>query len=279
MARFVFRSVTGVDGFAVNPLTLSSVFDYDDVSVSSTEIRLFDSASSYASFTGNGFRFVTVEGEPLPVAGTVTGLRVQEGPVAVVQVTGWTLDLAALFQDIASNNYRAVMANMFGGDDTVIGSAGADLLIGGAGNDVIRGGGRADRLEGGSGRDRLFGQAGNDELIGGPGDDRLVGGAGGDTLSGGGGNDTLIGGSGFDRLTGGAGRDVFVFGARDGSDRLMDFREGQDRIQITAGASRLSELEISDSGTNNTMIEFGSTKILVMNGQGVTWDASDFIFS
>lgn len=146
-------------------------------------------------------------------------------------------------------------------DDSVSGGAGDDWIAGGAGNDVLRGGlgndnllGQAgddrlfgeigdDRLWGGGGHDTLVGGAGQDVLMGGVGRDRLFGGAGNDLLQGGlgddslngdGGNDTLVGGPGNDQLRGGAGADQFVFSGRTGTDRIMDFQSGTDRILIDA---------------------------------------------
>lgn len=280
MARFVFRSFDTSEGVAVNPLTVSRLFDYDDMSTSSTEIRLFDSSSSFASFTGSGFRFGLVGGEPMPISGTLNGLTVREDGVTLVQVTGWDIDVRTFIQDVAENDFRGVLNQMVGGNDTMIGTSAGDLLVTGAGRDVIRAGAGADRALGGSGRDTIYGQSGNDQLLGGSANDRLYGARGADTLSGGSGNDLLNGGSGYDKLRGGAGNDVFVFGSRDGrGDRILDFQEGADRIRITDAAIDFADVSIRDSGTNNSVIEFGSTRIIVFNGQDVTWDAGDFIFA
>jgi Ca2+-binding RTX toxin-like protein len=127
------------------------------------------------------------------------------------------------------------------GDDMLLGQDGNDRLIGGAGRDSLDGGTGNDRLTGGGARDKLFGDAGHDRLDGGGGQDRLAGGDGNDTLSGGAGKDRLFGGAGADRLDGGrgadildggAGRDVFVFGQRSGRDRVLNFENGIDRIDL-----------------------------------------------
>ena len=73
-----------------------------------------------------------------------------------------------------------------------------------------------------------------DTMAGGLGNDTLIGGAGGDRLLGGQGRDHLIGGAGADRLTGGNGADVFVFGPADGKDRVTDYIDGTDRIDLSA---------------------------------------------
>ncbi len=152
------------------------------------------------------------------------------------------------------------------GDDVLRGNAGADRLDGGAGNDVLQGGEGANVLIGGSGRDVMSGGSGDDvmdggededlllgddglDLIrGGDGADRLYGGRGADALEGGdgddliygeAGDDRLIGGAGADRLSGGVGADRFVFlaaadSAPSHADVILDFRTGEDAIDVTA---------------------------------------------
>ena len=121
----------------------------------------------------------------------------------------------------------------------------ADTVFGGAGNDTIFGGltsnfgfsqGVASLNFSLDRSDVLFGDAGDDLLDGAGGNDTLVGGAGGDTL---------IGGVGVDILTGGPGADIFRFGGIGGGpvpdtgvgqgnrDIITDFREGDDRIDLT----------------------------------------------
>ena len=58
----------------------------------------------------------------------------------------------------------------------------------------------------------------------------------------------LKGDQGDDRLTGGKGADIFVFGGSDGADRITDFRNGTDRIEIEDGAGRFDQLEIVRKG-------------------------------
>uniref|UniRef100_B0T7R1 Hemolysin-type calcium-binding region n=1 Tax=Caulobacter sp. (strain K31) TaxID=366602 RepID=B0T7R1_CAUSK len=99
-----------------------------------------------------------------------------------------------------------------GGNDYVVGSAGANLILGGDGDDIIDGRG---------GSDVIFGGAGNDVVFGGNGSDLLFGDAGADVVR---------GGAGVDIVSGGAGNDTFVFHAGDVSstsllpDMVLDFR-------------------------------------------------------
>ena len=120
------------------------------------------------------------------------------------------------------------------GNDTLEGNAGDDLLSGDAGDDLLMGGIGADTLDGGADDDRLEGGGGDDLLIGGAGDDHLLGGRRFDLLLGGAGADTLDGGAGNDTLIGGGGADSFVFRAGSGADRVVDFQNGVDMIEIEA---------------------------------------------
>jgi len=98
------------------------------------------------------------------------------------------------------------------------------------------GNGRAliENAYGGEGDDRIVGNTARNMLAGSDGKDRISGNEGNDTLKGGSGNDALAGGAGSDVLYGGSGRDAFRFGATDMGRRdvIMDFRKGQDRIDL-----------------------------------------------
>jgi D-alanyl-D-alanine carboxypeptidase len=104
-------------------------------------------------------------------------------------------------------------------------------LIGLGGDDVLKAGRGDDKLLGGTGHDALWGRAGDDVLSGDQGNDALYGGTG---------NDRLTGGAGRDVLHGGAGADQFIFTTTEDSgtgrqrDIIQDFRDGQDKIDLTA---------------------------------------------
>ncbi len=117
------------------------------------------------------------------------------------------------------------------GDDNIIGETGTDYIDGGTGNDLLDGGADTDRIYGKDGNDTILGGDGDDGgligtrtagLFGQNGDDLIDGGVGDDDLYGGNDNDTLIGGLGNDVLDGGSGSDIFVFGANDGHDIVID---------------------------------------------------------
>ncbi|MCZ8332736.1 MAG: calcium-binding protein [Rhodobacteraceae bacterium] len=118
------------------------------------------------------------------------------------------------------------------------GTNGADVLIGTAGNDDMDGRRGNDQLRGGAGNDDMDGDDGNDSLLGEDGRDDIDGGRGNDVLDGGAGNDTLVGGRGNDLLTGGAGADIFEFRRGDGNDRITDFTNGVDRIELDGFSAR-----------------------------------------
>ena len=158
-----------------------------------------------------------------------------------------------------------------GGNDRVFGNDGNDTLFGGAGNDSVNGGNGHDLLFGNEGVDTLVGASGSDTLFGGAGDDVMYGdyevslpglagslisgndlmdgGDGRDVMFGGYGNDTLIGGMGKDTMVGGEGADTFHFtstrestvipdftaeGLASGPDRIIDFKHGVDKIDVSA---------------------------------------------
>ncbi|MYH69100.1 MAG: hypothetical protein F4147_02965, partial [Gammaproteobacteria bacterium] len=108
--------------------------------------------------------------------------------------------------------------------------------------------------------DRLSGTAGNDTLDG-------LG--GNDTINGLGGNDRITGGPGDDTLSGGAGSDSFVFGPGSGSDRILDFTLGQDKILLDD--LRLVELNYSvrsgqDTETGSVMATDWEDITIVVHG-------------
>lgn len=123
-----------------------------------------------------------------------------------------------------------------------------------------------------------------DNLTGGAGDDLLMGFDQADTLGGGDGTDILVDGAGVDILSGGAGADVFVFVADGRLDRITDFEDGIDRIDLSdlpmlyAAAS----LDITPQ-SYGAMIRFGAERLRVetMDGQMLGLEDltdDDFIF-
>lgn len=164
--------------------------------------------------------------------------------------------------------------------DRLMGEAGDDVLKGGAGRDLLSGGDGDDRVDGGAGRDFIAGNSGSDVLSGDANNDVLKGGAGDDRLRGGAGDDELRGGGGVDILRGDAGADAFVFtwagesglGAR--ADKIVDFEQGADVIDIEAVAEGLDYAEggLSGTGPSFTLSEKdGHTRVQIdVDGDGVS---------
>jgi len=138
--------------------------------------------------------------------------------------------------------------------------------IGTSGDDIYFGGGSDDFIFGGEGNDQLHGARGDDLLDGGDSDDRMFGGAGNDTLIGGAGNDTLRGGVGDDILTGGEDSDTFVFYQGWGSDRITDFQDGIDIIELR-GFSSPSTSEVFAAASqvgSDVMFSLGGGDVLTI---------------
>lgn len=136
------------------------------------------------------------------------------------------------------------------GKDMMYGGGGDDTLIGGAGNDYLSGANGKDRLEGEDGKDVLAGGGGRDSLFGGAHKDVLFGQAGHDRMFGGKGNDQLDGYKGRDLLVGGAGKDTFIFDLDSGIDRIRDFRDDVDTLELDDalwGGSALTGAEVVDA--------------------------------
>jgi len=177
-------------------------------------------------------------------------------------------------------------------DNEIRGEGGNDFLTGGSGDDILRGGDGNDDLRGGSHDDALYGDAGSDAIYGGYQDDDLWGGSGNDHLDGESGRDVLRGGSGDDTLTGGsdsdddylygnAGSDVFIFFDAIGADRIMDFEDGSDLIDLSQVSTIHSFADVAglirQSG-NHVVIDVGTDDIVIRNTVVADIDASDFVF-
>ncbi len=129
-------------------------------------------------------------------------------------------------------------------DSNINGTSGDDRLQGCKDNETLRGF---------AGDDLLRGEGGKDELIGAKGDDRLVGGSGDDILNGGRGNDVLEGGSG---------RDTFVLLGGKNNDRILDFQNGVDLLELPSRLS-FNDLTILQRG-QNTLIQAGNNPLALL---------------
>lgn len=153
-----------------------------------------------------------------------------------------------------------------GGNDILNGAGGSDLLLGGIGNDTLKGETGDDILKGGLGNDWLKGGAGADELDGGVGNDTLKGGTGNDTLDGAFGDDVLTGNADDDRLTGGFGNDTFVFSRRGGTDTVIDFGTGADKLDFSAFGISDTETQTSFAKLMSLAVQDGASTVFTMAG-------------
>ncbi|MEO9821659.1 MAG: calcium-binding protein [Paracoccaceae bacterium] len=145
------------------------------------------------------------------------------------------------------------------GDDKVLGEDGNDFLLGDDGMDTVNGGAGNDTLRGDDGDDVLFGGKNKDVLKGGNGDDRIQGDQGGDWMN------------------GGDGVDTFVFRAGSGWDKIFEFEQGIDVMEIHDHVGGFATLAISDVGTRLEIIHDGG-RIFLLDEAGTTLSAADFDF-
>ena len=131
----------------------------------------------------------------------------------------------------------------------------------------------SDTVTGTDSGETLYGYQGDDEISGKGGDDRLDGGSGDDRLDGGRGDDTLVGGMG---------RDTFVFEPGGGDDRVTDFTNGEDKIDLSAFSRvfQLSDLTASQVGENLLLdlSDHGGGTITLENVALADLDDADFVF-
>lgn len=173
------------------------------------------------------------------------------------------------------------------GNDDLLGGSGDDFLWGGDGNDTLKGGAGDDEMLGDLGSDSLTGGAGNDFLSGDAGKDYLGGGAGDDYLDGGANRDFLEGGRGDDILTGGGGRDDFIFNRNAGNDRITDFKNGTDKIDLSAFGINPADYAttiapaLSNAGGGDTFLDLsalgGQGSVLIEGLAFSEADLTDFI--
>lgn len=166
-----------------------------------------------------------------------------------------------------------------GGNDALYGFAGNDATYGGRGNDTIWAGTGDDVVRGNRGDDVLIGEAGSDSIYGGANDDHLLGGADRDFLLGENGSDRLDGGFGNDNLTGGEGRDTFVFSTGYGFDRVKDFEDGIDTLDISGTTTAsFGDIYFVPIDTNLRIV-FGNGDVLYLDGFAAgLLDETDFVF-
>jgi Ca2+-binding RTX toxin-like protein len=145
-------------------------------------------------------------------------------------------------------------------------------------SDNIDGSNYSDKLRGYAGNDTILGRSGNDAVLGEQGNDRIYAGSGQDAVFGGLGHDSLAGGVGNDVLVGGPGADHFIFSLYEGRDRVRDFQDGVDRIEISAGADGFSDVRIAQTALG-AQISFDDAVVLLEGISADSLSANDFVFT
>lgn len=165
------------------------------------------------------------------------------------------------------------------GQDLLRGGAGADRILSGEGNDTAYGGSGNDYIRGDNGNDRIFAGSGDDIVRGGRNDDTLLGATGDDIIYGGSGDDRLNGQGGNDRLIGSSGTDEFVFRAGYGTDRILDFENNIDKIDLTSwGFTDKSDvMALAKQSGSVTVIKFDTGDILRLRDTQLNEIENDFL--
>ncbi|MEL7240002.1 MAG: calcium-binding protein, partial [Planctomycetota bacterium] len=97
-----------------------------------------------------------------------------------------------------------------------------------------------------------------ENVIGSDEGDVIVGSDEVNVLDGSGGDDLLRGEGGDDVLIGGEGADVFVFEAGDGTDTIVDFEAGVDRIEVSDLGSDFDLASAATQDGDDVVISFGN---------------------
>ena len=189
----------------------------------------------------------------------------------------------------------------------IIGSTYADTLTGDDGDNLIEGRGGADTLDGGDGKDTVSyfwsyegvtvnlrtgegtgGHAEGDSIRGieriigsRQHADTLIGDDVNNVIMGEAGDDRLEGGGGDDELYGGHGADIFMFAPGHGNDIILDFSDGEDRIDLSEldieGLDAVTIIAGQDRVTLD-LTDYGGGTVELPGIDRADLDASDFLF-
>jgi serralysin len=163
-------------------------------------------------------------------------------------------------------------------------SSTSSTINGTSGDNTLSGTSIADVIKAAAGNDKLYGKAGNDKLYGGTGNDALTGNSGNDHLYGSSGKDILIGSAGNDTLSGGSGADAFRFRGNWGADKIVDFKNTVDHIDLRSNGLHFGDLSITkingdtDGLADDVLIKAHDQSITLLNVKMSLIGASDFLF-
>lgn len=225
-------------------------------------VLLGTSHGLYTAFKHEAFTATAVDGGVLKIVN-----RHQLGPY-----NSW--NLGVIDGTSLNTNWGLGLANV----QVHYNSASGDTVDAGSGNDTVFGSIGDDTINGGADNDWLIGDKGNDTLKGGDGDD---------TLQGDDGNDRLDAGGGVNWLEGAAGNDVFVFGPDNGTDYVVEFVIGEDKIDLSTltgsyditSANFASKVNFWDDGSGHWIANIdgaGEIHIQKLSG-GSSLGLSDFV--
>ena len=116
------------------------------------------------SYTQNYFGYFTYDASGL-TGGTVTSSDLYYGSSKYYSVSGGSFSALTIYNYLNQNNPVGLLNYVFGGNDTLNGSAYSDYLKGYSGSDIINGNGGDDLLTGGGGNDTIDGGSGTDTAI------------------------------------------------------------------------------------------------------------------
>ncbi|EJM98155.1 calcium-binding protein [Phyllobacterium sp. YR531] len=257
------------DGWGINPATTSPTnFSFVDMTPPTTLGSM--------SVTGTGFTYFTVNGETVPISGTVTSLKINSGiiiigqpPYVPLEITGLDLSVTQLL--LAAQDGEDAVRDLFAnlqwtwtgstGNDSFTGGNLNDHLTGNDGNDVIRGGNGSDTIIGddgmpaSDGNDTLYGDGGNDFIYGYGGKDILHGGTGEDYVSGGSEDDVLYGNEDNDRLFGQSGNDTLDGGTDSDS---MEGGAGADKYYVDNVGDKVIEGNVAGIDVVSASVSFAT---------------------
>jgi serralysin len=162
-------------------------------------------------------------------------------------------------------------------------SSASSTINGTSSSETLSGTSTANVIKGAAGNDKLYGKAGNDKLYGGIGNDALTGDSGNDRLYGSDGRDTLSGSAGNDILSGGSGADTFRFKGKWNADKITDFRNAVDHIDLRGNGLHFGDLSIAkidgdtDGVADDVLIKVHDQSITLLNVKMSLIGASDFL--
>ncbi len=106
------------------------------------------------------------------VDGPIESITVEKSGNAAYVITEFDLNIEELWADAGDNGkLDTVPAEIFKGDDELVGSTVKDVLFAFDGDDLIQAGGGDDEIDGGEGEDDIIGDLGADVMSGGAGPD------------------------------------------------------------------------------------------------------------